>query len=115
MISESTIEALRQFNRERDWDKYNTPESLSKSISIEAAELLECFQWEPDAADPDIDHVKDELADVLTYCINLADKLGCDMDEIILNKMKKSAAKYPVKLVKDDFEEYRRLHASSGC
>jgi dCTP diphosphatase len=110
MISESTIQAIRDFNRERNWEQYHTPEDLTKSICIEAGELLECFQWSPDVADPDIDHVKEELADVLTYCIDLSEKLGCDMDEIIMDKLAKTKAKYPVEKIKDNFTEYRELH-----
>ncbi|WEV65355.1 MULTISPECIES: nucleotide pyrophosphohydrolase [unclassified Bifidobacterium] len=110
MISEFTIQAIRDFNRKRDWDQYHSPESLAKSISIEAGELLECFQWSPDVANPDIDHVKEELADVLTYCIDLSEKLDCDMDEIIIDKLEKTKAKYPVKKVKNNFKRYRQLH-----
>lgn len=111
MISESTIQAIQDFNRERDWDQYHSPESLAKSISIEAGELLECFQWSPDVANPDIDHVKEELADVLTYCIDLSEKLGCDMDEIIMDKLAKTKAKYPSRVVKSNFQEYRDIHS----
>ncbi|MDF7663552.1 nucleotide pyrophosphohydrolase [Bifidobacterium sp. ESL0763] len=110
MISESTIQAIRDFNHERDWEQYHSPESLAKSISIEAGELLECFQWSPDVADPDIKHVKEELADVLTYCIDLAEKLNCDMDEIIMDKLTKTKAKYPVKKVRANFKTYRNIH-----
>lgn len=110
MISESTIQAIRDFNLERNWEQYHTPESLAKSICIEAGELLECFQWAPDVADPDINHIKEELADVLTYCIDLSGKLGCDMDEIILNKLAKTKAKYPTEKIKGNFTKYRELH-----
>ena len=82
-----------KFQKERDWKKFHTPENLAKSISIEAAELLEHFQW---GKEYDIDEVADELADVLNYCILMADALDLDVKEIVLNKMEKNALKYPV-------------------
>ncbi|ALT68990.1 MazG domain-containing protein [Methanobrevibacter millerae] len=84
---------LIKFQEERDWKKFHTPENLAKSISIEAAELLEHFQW---GKEYDIDEVADELADVLIYSMYMADSLNLDIKEIILNKMKKNAIKYPV-------------------
>lgn len=86
-------EELIKFQTERDWKKFHTPENLAKSISIEAAELLEHFQW---GKDYDIDEVADELADVFNYCILMAIELDLDIDEIVLNKMEKNAIKYPV-------------------
>lgn len=86
-------EELIKFQTERDWKKFHTPENLAKSISIEAAELLEHFQW---GKEYDIDEVADELADVFNYCILMAIELDLDIDEIVLNKMKKNAIKYPV-------------------
>lgn len=82
-----------KFQKERDWKKFHTPENPAKSISIEAAELLEHFQW---GKEYDIDEVADELADVLNYCILMADALDLDVKEIVLNKMEKNALKYPV-------------------
>ena len=82
-----------KFQKERDWKKFHTPENLAKSISIEAAELLEHFQW---GKEYDIDEVADELADVLNYCILMADALDLDVKEIVLNKMEKNALKYSV-------------------
>lgn len=82
-----------KFQKERDWKQFHTPENLAKSISIEAAELLEHFQW---GKEYDIGEVADELADVLNYCILMADALDLDIKEIVLNKMKKNAIKYPV-------------------
>ncbi len=94
MFADTTRNALRQFVAERGWAKFHTPENLAKSISIEAAELLECFQW----GDPNLDEVKDELADVLTYCLHLANKLDFDPGQIILDKLEKSRQKYPAEL-----------------
>ncbi|MBQ6813340.1 MAG: nucleotide pyrophosphohydrolase [Methanobrevibacter sp.] len=93
---------LIKFQSERDWKKYHTPENLAKSISIEAAELLEHFQWQKEY---DKDEVVDELADVLNYCFHMADALDVDVKEIVLNKMKKNAVKYPPKISLDDFKE----------
>ncbi len=89
-----TIQEIKDFITERDWDQFHSPGNLAKSISIEAGELLECFQWSD--TDYDLQHVKEELADVLVYCIDLANKLDLDMDEIIQEKMKKNKEKYPV-------------------
>jgi len=86
-------DALRTFVAEREWAQFHTPENLAKSISIEAAELLECFQWNEDA---DKGRVEEELADVLTYCLLLADRLGVDPGKIVLDKLALTRAKYPV-------------------
>ena len=84
---------LIKFQEERDWKKFHTPENLAKSISIEAAELLEHFQW---GIEYNVDEVAEELADVLIYSMYMADSLNLDIEEIILNKMKKNSIKYPV-------------------
>lgn len=85
--------AIRGFILERDWDQFHSPENLAKSISIEAAELLELFQWgRPER----VEDVHEELADVLTYCFQLADKLGVDPLQIMMDKLERSAVKYPV-------------------
>ena len=95
MPSRQTTEALRAFVVARDWDPFHTPENLAKSISIEAAELLELYQW---TDNPGQQQVEDELADVVTYCIHLANRLGVDLDEIVMNKLAKTEQKYPVEL-----------------
>ncbi|MBO3662945.1 nucleotide pyrophosphohydrolase [Microbacterium stercoris] len=92
MTSDRVIETLRAFAAERDWGRFHTPANLAQSISIEAAELLECFQW---GAEGDPQHVRDELADVLTYCLLLADRIGADPSEIVLDKLEKTRVKYP--------------------
>lgn len=94
-MRDDTKKIIRDFIDERDWDKYHSPSNLAKSISIEAAELLECFQW--DDNDYDLEHVKEELADVIIYAQQLLDKLDLDMDEIVQDKMIENAIKYPVK------------------
>ena len=98
--------ALREFVAERDWAQFHSPENLAKSVSIEAAELLECFQWN---ADGDVERVKTELADVLTYCHLLADRLGVDPDQIVLDKLAVTRAKYPVDMARGRSEKYDRL------
>lgn len=92
VTSERVREALSEFVRERDWAQFHTPANLAKSISIEAGELLECFQWSDDA---DEARVRDELADVVTYCTLLAAELGVDLDEIVLEKLAVTGSKYP--------------------
>ncbi len=100
-------ERIRKFNEERDWDQFHSPENLAKSISIEAGELLECFQWNDN--DYDLEEVKEELADVLNYCIQMANKLGVDPIQIVLDKMEKTAKKYPVEKAKGKSTKYNKL------
>jgi NTP pyrophosphatase (non-canonical NTP hydrolase) len=100
------MEELRAFVAERDWGQFHTPENLAKSISIEAGELLEVFQWK---APNDQEDLKDELADVLTYCFLLADKYGLDPKELILTKLEKTKAKYPIEKSRGKSDKYDRL------
>ena len=95
-----------KFAEERDWLQFNTPENLAKSIAIESGELLECFQWNNNY---DKDEVSEELADVFTYCIMMADKLGVDPKEIILKKLDKTRKKYPVDKAKGVSTKYNKL------
>ena len=95
------------FNKERDWDQFHSPANLAKSISIEANELLECFQWSDDKYN--IDDVKAELADVLSYCIQMATKLDLDIKDIVLQKMEETAKKYPVEKAKGVSTKYDKL------
>lgn len=106
-MKKETIERIRQFTTDRNWDQYHSPANLAKSISIEANELLECFQW--DENNIDIEHVKEELADVLVYCRNMLDKLGLDEDQIVNDKMDKNEAKYPVEKAKGKADKYNKL------
>ncbi len=100
------IKAIIEFNKERDWDQFHSPENLAKSISIEAGELLECFQWD---SKYDKEHVCEELADVVNYCIVMADRLGVDLEEILLNKLEKNRQKYPVEKAKGNSKKYSEL------
>ena len=106
MGNEELLMALRQFVFERDWQQFHTPENLAKSISIESSELLELFQWSEPS---NIDDVKEELADVLTYCLLLADKYDLDFEKIILEKLEKTKAKYPIDKSYGSSEKYDRL------
>ena len=106
-MTEETINRIRKFTDDRDWDQFHSPSNLAKSISIEANELLECFQWSD--TEYDIQHVKEELADVLVYCRNMLDKLGLDEDEIINMKMDQNEAKYPVDKAKGKNDKYTDL------
>lgn len=103
---EELMKEIKKFNEERDWDQFHSPENLAKSISIEAGELLECFQWNNDY---DKDEVCEELADVFTYCIQMAMKLGVDPKEIILKKLDKTRKKYPVDKAKGVSTKYNKL------
>ncbi len=87
-MKQETIDRIRKFTADREWEQYHTPANLAKSISIEANELLECFQWSDTDYDPG--HVKEELADVLVYCRNMLDELGLDEDEIVKSEAKRS-------------------------
>ena len=100
------MEEIKEFNEERDWDQFHSPENLAKSISIEAGELLECFQWNNNF---NKDEVCEELADVFTYCIMMAEKLGVDPKEIILKKLDKTRKKYPVDKSKGVSTKYNKL------
>lgn len=106
-MKQGTIDRIRKFSEDRDWDQFHSPENLAKSIVIEAAELLECFQWSDE--EYDIQHIKEELADVLVYSQNLLDKLGLDADEIINMKMAQNEAKYPVEKAKGSSAKYNQL------
>ena len=106
-MNTQTIERIRKFTADRDWEQFHSPANLAKSISIEANELLECSQWSD--TDYDLQHVKEELADVLVYCRDLLDKLDLDEDEIVNMKMDQNEAKYPVEKAKGTSNKYDEL------
>lgn len=100
----TTVQHLRDrvaaFVRERDWEKYHNPKDVALSMSVEAAELLELFQWrsegEIDLADPQFrGALEDELADVTVYCLSLANAIGCDLSDAVLRKLAKNEQRYP--------------------
>ncbi|MDR1794242.1 MAG: nucleotide pyrophosphohydrolase [Erysipelotrichaceae bacterium] len=100
------LQACRTFNKERDWDQFHTAENLAKSISIEAGELLECFQW---SSDYDREALLEELGDVTIYCVMLADLLSVDLEENGLAKLAKAAQKYPVEKARGKSTKYDKL------
>ena len=106
-MNQNTIKRIRKFTEDRDWDQFHSPANLAKSIVIEAAELLECFQWSDEEFD--LQHVKEELADVMVYSQNLLDKLGLDADEIVNMKMAQNEKKYPVEKAKGNAKKYDEL------
>ena len=102
-MKKKTIERIRRFTRDRDWNKYHTPNALAKTIAIESTELLECFQWNENY---NLEKVKEELADVIVNCQNLADELNLDLDEVVNKKMDQNEEKYPVEKFKGIAKKY---------
>ena len=100
---ERAMKEIIEFNKERDWDQLYSPDNLAKSIAIEAGELLECLQWDNDY---DMEAVCDELSDVVNYCIVRANRLGVDLEEIVLKKLEKNRKKYPVDKSKVNSKKY---------
>ncbi|MEA4822019.1 MAG: nucleotide pyrophosphohydrolase, partial [Erysipelotrichales bacterium] len=96
-----------EFRDERNWKQFHTPANLAKSIAIEAGELLECFQW--DDTKYSIEDVKDELADVMIYCLQMSDELNLNIKDIINNKMLKNEKKYPLNKSKNTSKKYDKL------
>lgn len=105
-MKKQTLDRIRKFTSDRDWEQFHTPANLAKSIAIEAAELLECYQWSDNA---DLEHVKEELADVIVYCQDMLDQLELDIDEIVMEKMTKNEAKYPIEKAKGIAAKYDQL------
>ena len=111
-MKKETLDRIRKIVEDRDWEQFHTPANLAKSISIEANELLECFQW--DEENFDIGHVREELADVIVYCANMLDRLNLDADEIVNAKLDKNEAKYPAEKARGTLRQktqcsYKRL------
>ena len=102
-MRQETIDRIRKFSVDRNWDQFHTPANLAKSIAIEAGELLECYQWSDEA---NLEHVKQELADVIVYCQNMLDALGLNEDEIVNAKMAQNEQKYPVDKVYGSNKKY---------
>lgn len=98
---------IDKFNKDRDWDQFHTPSNIAKSISIEASELLECFQWNDN--NYDLESVKEELADVMNYCIQMSQVLSVDIIEIINKKIDKNERKYPIEKAKGVSTKYTKL------
>lgn len=111
MLRDETIRRVIQFRDDRDWRQFHTPKDLAISLSLEAAELLEVFQWSgTDLECPDkLDRIREELADVLSYCVLMADVCGLDLDEILNAKVDQNAAKYPVEKARGSAAKYTEL------
>lgn len=110
-MTTETINEVLKFRDDRNWKQFHNPKDLAISISLEAAELLEVFQWSgPDTlCEEKIDKIREELADVINYCILMADTCGLDMDEIVNEKIKRNNEKYPVEKSKDSAKKYNEL------
>lgn len=105
---DQVIQRLRQFRDDRDWKQFHNPKDLAMALSIEAGELLEAFLWKaPEAADTE--KVKEELADVLAYALLLSDAYGFDVQKIVLEKIERNEAKYPVDKAKGSAKKYTEL------
>lgn len=107
-------DALREFAAERDWDQFHSPKNLASALSVEAAELLECFQWlteeqSRNLAPEQLARARDELADVLNYLVRLADKLDVNLLEAAREKIQKNALKYPVEKSRGSVKKYSEL------
>jgi NTP pyrophosphatase (non-canonical NTP hydrolase) len=101
-------EELRRFTQERDWDQFHNGKDLAIGLSVEASELLEAFLWKkPEEVNPD--KIREELADVLNYAFQMADKYNLDIKEIMLEKIRKNAEKYPVEKAKGSAKKYNEL------
>ena len=105
---EDIFEELRKFNKERDWDQFHNGKDLAIGLSVEASELLEAFLWKA-PEDANISKIREELADVLNYAFQMADKYNMDIKEIMLDKIRKNAAKYPVEKAKGSAKKYNEL------
>lgn len=110
-MTQETIDMILKFRDDRDWKQFHNPKDLAISISLEAAELLEVFQWSGSdvSGDGKINKIREELADVLVYCVHMADALDLDIDQIVQEKMKKNNEKYPVAKAKGKSEKYSEL------
>ena len=111
MLRDETIQRVLKFRDDRNWRQFHTPKDLAISMSLEAAELLELFQWSgTDLECPDNrNRLREELADVLSYCILMADVCGLDLDQIMNEKIGKNEAKYPVEKARGSAAKYTDL------
>ena len=110
-MKKETTDMVLKFRDDRNWKQFHNPKDLAISISLEASELLEVFQWSADdlVCTEKTDKIKEELADVLNYCILMADACGLDIDEIIQAKVKRNSEKYPVELAFGNKAKYTEL------
>lgn len=110
-MNQDTINQVLKFRDDREWKQFHNPKDLAISISLEAAELLEIFQWSATdvVCEEKMDKIREELADVVNYCILMADICGLDLDEIVREKIKKNNEKYPVEKAFGSKEKYTQL------
>ena len=110
-MTQETINKVLKFRDDRNWKQFHNPKDLAISISLEAAELLEVFQWSATdvVCENKLDKIKEELADVINYCILMADACGLDLDEIVSEKVKRNNEKYPVEKAFGSKEKYTQL------
>ncbi|RZS92808.1 nucleotide pyrophosphohydrolase [Cuneatibacter caecimuris] len=110
-MTQDTVNEVLKFRDDRNWKQFHNPKDLAISISLEAAELLEVFQWSAEdvKCEGKFDKVREELADVVNYCILMADACGLDLDEIVMEKIKQNAQKYPVEKAFGNKEKYTEL------
>ena len=115
MLRDETIQRVLKFRDDRDWRQFHTPKDLAISMNLEAAELLEIFQWSGTDVEcrEKLDKIREELADVLSYCILMADVCGLDLDEIMNAKIDRNEAKYPVELARGSAAKYTELKAQA--
>ena len=106
------IDLINQFRDERDWRKFHNEKDLAISISLEASELLELFQWKQseEVVEKSLKEIKEELADVVNYCVLMADACGLDLDEIVREKIKGNEEKYPIEKSKGSKEKYTKFN-----
>jgi NTP pyrophosphatase (non-canonical NTP hydrolase) len=105
---EKALDALLNFRDERNWEQFHNPKDLAIAIQLEASELLEEFLWKS-SEEGNIDRIKDELADVISYCLLFAKHYEIDLEEIILEKIEKNKLKYPVEKSKGNAKKYNEL------
>ena len=110
-MKQETIDMVLKFRDDRNWRQFHNPKDLAISVSLEAAELLEIFQWSADdlVCAEKTEKIKEELADVLNYCILMADACGLDLDEIVQEKVLRNCEKYPVELAFGSKSKYTEL------
>lgn len=110
-MKQETIDMILKFRDDRDWKQFHNPKDLAISISLESAELLEVFQWSGSdvSGENKKDKIKEELADVINYCVLMADACNLDIDQIVQEKIKKNNEKYPVEKAKGKSEKYSEL------
>lgn len=105
---EQILDELRRFNQEREWDQFHNGKDLAIGLSVEVSELLEAFLWKaPEDVNPE--KIREELADVLNYAFQMADKYNLDIKDIMMDKIRRNAEKYPVEKAKGSAKKYTEL------